>query len=212
MRMRMRVLVYVQDRAVAERYVECRECRRSGVSVVHGDIFGCREAECLVTAGNSFGMMDGGIDGLVNHQFGVIEERVQAAIAAAPWRGELPVGAALVIDARPATERRRFSFLCYAPTMRTPSACPRSINAYLAMRGALVACASSFPSEIKTVAVPLRSHGVGRMDADVVIHQIRRACSTFARPTPPEWDAISRDHHRLHMDDVGEEEDNYEIA
>ena len=79
--------------------------------------------------------------------------------------------------------------------MRTPSACPRSINAYLAMRGALVACAeftAQIPA-IRTIAVPLLCHGVGRMDPDVVIHQIRHAWDTFARPTPPRWIAISDD-------------------
>ena len=196
-----RILVYVQDRALADRYLAPQQSH-PGVSVVHGDIFQCREAECLVTAGNSFGMMDGGIDGTVNYQFDMIEPRVQAVIAAFPWRGELPVGAAVLLLARPTTVHRRFSYLCYAPTMRTPMACPRSINAYLAMRGALVACScnGNIPS-IRTIAVPLLCHGVGRMDADIVIHQIRHAWDTFARPTPPRWIAISDDHHRLHDED-----------
>jgi O-acetyl-ADP-ribose deacetylase (regulator of RNase III) len=189
----MRVLVYVLDRALAKRHGSDID----GLSVVHGDIFQCREAECMVTAGNSFGMMDGGIDGLTNYQFGMIEGRVQAAIAADPWRGELPVGAAVVLPAEPTTHRR-FSYLCYAPTMRTPSACPRSINAYLAMRGALCACSAA---GIRTLAVPLLCHGVGRMDEDVVIHQIRHALRTFTRPTPPDWEAISLDHHQLHRED-----------
>ena len=194
--------MYVEDRAVAERHAESP---RAGVTVVHGDIFRCADAECMVTAGNSFGMMDGGIDATTNHRFGKIEPRVQAAIAAAPWRGELPVGAAIVLDAGPTDEHRRFSYLCYAPTMRTPSACPRSINAYLAMRGALVACAASeHAGLIRTIAVPLLCHGVGRMDADVAIHQIAHARATFARPVPPRWDAIGDDHHRLH-DNVGGE-------
>jgi len=97
-----RVLVYVLDRALAERHAGDH---REGVSVVHGDIFRCAEAECLVTAGNSFGMMDGGIDGLVNYQFDMIEGRVQAEIAAPPWRGELPVGAAILVDAPSALPR-----------------------------------------------------------------------------------------------------------
>ena len=78
-----RVLVYVQDRALAEKHAHTWH---PGVAVVHGDIFQCRDAECLVTAGNSFGMMDGGIDGTVNYQFDMIEPRVQTAIAAFPWR------------------------------------------------------------------------------------------------------------------------------
>ena len=194
-----RVLVYVQDRALAEKHAHTWH---PGVAVVHGDIFQCRDAECLVTAGNRFGMMDGGIDGTVNYQFDMIEPRVQAVIAAFPWRGELPVGAAVLLLARPTTVHRRFSYLCYAPTMRTPMACPRSINAYLAMRGALVACScnGNIPN-IRTIAVPLLCHGVGRMDADVAIHQIRHAWDTFACPTPPDWGAISSEHHRLHRED-----------
>ena len=67
-----------------------------GLSVIVGDVFNISEADCMVTAGNSFGMMDGGIDGIANYRFGMIESRVQDAIVR-EWHGEIPVGAALTL-------------------------------------------------------------------------------------------------------------------
>ncbi len=166
------------------------QSRHPGVTVVHGDIFACKQADCLVTAGNSFGMMDGGIDGLVNYQFGMIEGRVQGEIMRGQWRGELPVGAAIVLPVVP-TMHLAFTHLCYAPTMRTPRPVAKTANAYLAARAALVAC-SAFP-EIRVIAMPLLCHGVGGMDAADVILQVRHAWDTFHQPTERDWSAINYD-------------------
>ena len=163
-----------------------------GVRVVHGDIFACKEADCLVTAGNSFGMMDGGIDGLANYQFGMIEPRVQASIAE-HWRGELPVGAALVLGVEP-TMHLAYRFLCYAPTMRTPKPMNKTHNAYLATRAALIACAAHGEG-IKKIAVPLMCRGVGQMEVGDVLRQIRHAWDTFR-----DWYAIAADEDKLNGD------------
>lgn len=160
-----------------------------GVTVVHGDIFACKQADCLVTAGNSFGMMDGGIDGVVNYQFGMVEGRVQSEIMR-QWRGELPVGAAIVLPVQP-TMHLAYTHLCYAPTMRIPRPVAKTVNAYLAARAAIVAC-SAFP-EISVIAMPLLCHGAGGMDAEEVIRQVRHAWDTFHHPTERDWHAINCD-------------------
>src|SRR5439155_1431675 len=65
---------------------------------------------------------------------GEAQRRVRAAIADR-YLGELPVGAALVVEL-PAP---RFPFVVAAPTMRVPGSVAGSINAYLSLRAALVA-------------------------------------------------------------------------
>lgn len=90
-----------------------------------------------------------------------------------------------------------FTHLCYAPTMRTPGTLdPYSINAYLAMRGALL---SARRAGCTHLAVPLLCHGSGEMPVTMVLHQIRRAYESVvvAGPLPREWRAINHDHATL---------------
>ena len=75
--------------------------------------------------------------------------------------------------------------------MRTPRPVANSANAYLAARAALVAC-SAFP-DIRVIAMPMLCHGVGGMDAEEVVRQVRHAWDTFHAPTERDWYAINRD-------------------
>jgi O-acetyl-ADP-ribose deacetylase (regulator of RNase III) len=160
------------------------------LEIVYGNIFN-HHADCLITAANSFGMMDGGIDGHVNYFFDMIEKRVQRRILD-EWRGELPVGCSLVFDT---PKNSRYQYLCCSPTMRVPTNVSQTMNAYLAMRGALVEC-SKF--DIKTVITPLLCRGVGCMDTGEILRQIKRAYDSFCSPTERDWFAISEDQSLLH--------------
>lgn len=135
--------------------------------------------DCLITPGNSFGIMDGGFDAVVKEMFGDIEARVQHMIENDAY-GELNVGdAALVI---PEAGRPH---ICYAPTMRVPMQITRTDNIYVAMRAALAAIhdhnnletiSESAPSDyIQTVAVPLLGAGAGRVPAEEAARQMKLA-------------------------------------
>ena len=71
----MKITVCIRDRQIYEKYKTFYD-EYEGLSIVYGNIFNY-QADCFVTAGQSFGMCDGGIDGDVNYFFGFIEERVQ---------------------------------------------------------------------------------------------------------------------------------------
>lgn len=194
----MRILVYVQDQKAQAVCKNNKKYLDGAVEIVHGNIFECKDADCIVTAGNSFGIMDGGIDWLCTMMFDHIEDRVQTSIVADPWRGELPIGSSLLLP----IEDAYFRFFCYAPTMRTPKPCPGSINAYLAMRAALIACEQynstcNESKKIETIAVPLFCHGIGQMKALTCIRQITHAMRTFTTPTPRTWRAVCDDHDDL---------------
>jgi len=158
-----------------------------GLNIVYGNIFN-HQADCLVTAGNSFGMMDGGIDGHVNYFFDYIQTSVQQAIGE-QWRGECPVGASVVVPV--SHNQMNCKYLCYSPTMRTPSNVATTINAYLATRGALVACAER--NDIETIIMPMLCLGVGRMAPQVILHQIKRAWISFHNPCPCDWFKINEE-------------------
>lgn len=150
-----------------------------GITIENNDIFKV-SCDCLVTAGNSFAMMDGGIDGDVNYFFDYIESRVQESIIT-HWAGELPVGVSVILP----TFYKEIPYLCYAPTMRMPIVCPHTINAYLAMRGALIECMKN--TDILTISVPLLCQGVGQMDPSIIIGQINAAYISVKTPPQRDW-------------------------
>ena len=81
----------------------CREWemafeKRPGVSVVCGRFEALPEFDCMVSAANSFGLMDGGVDLAITRFFGVpLMERVQAHILQ-EYLGEQPIGTSFIID------------------------------------------------------------------------------------------------------------------
>ena len=88
--------------------------------------------------------------------------------------GELPVGAALVVE----LPGDGFPCLVAAPTMRIPGNVAKSINAYLAMRAALVAVLrhnAGGSRRIRSLAVPGLCTGVGGMDFAEAAQQMRTA-------------------------------------
>jgi len=122
--------------------------------------------DCLITPGNSFGIMDGGFDLVVTQLFGTdIEHRVRGIIDA-DCHGELNVGDAILVN--PAKGHPQ---LCYAPTMRVPMQITRTDNVYRAMRAALLViehhttidALSGSANPIKHIITPLLGAGAGNM-------------------------------------------------
>lgn len=86
-----------------------------GVQILHAP-FEEIESEYVVTAGNSFGWMTGGIDLAVRNYYGVeVQDAIQQQIIFY-YRGEMPVGKALVVKTRDEKKPN----LIYMPTMRYP--------------------------------------------------------------------------------------------
>lgn len=143
------------------------------VEVIEGDLLDV-SCEAIVSPGNSFGDMGGGIDKCIDdlHK-GEAQRRVRAAIAE-HYKGELPVGAALIVE----VPGPRFPLLVVAPTMRVPGNVAGTINAYLAMRAALVAVVGSAETgarAIRHLAVPGLATGVGGMPYAEAAQQMRAA-------------------------------------
>src|SRR5262249_33655203 len=118
--------------------------------------------------------MSGGIDKAIDdfHR-GTAQKAVMAAVAE-QFLGELPVGAALVVE----LPARRFPFVVGAPTMRIPGNVAGTINAYLAMRAVLVAVMRhnrSADHPIRSLAVPGLCTGVGGMHPAEAADQMRTA-------------------------------------
>lgn len=169
-----------------------------GVTISHGDIFSERagtvsasdpidvRADAVVSPANSFGFMDGGIDAVYTYQLGPqVQERLRAMLAESHG-GELPVGQALLVP----TGHPDIPWCVSAPTMRVPTDVSETVNAYLAMRAALlVVLAHNRTAEapIRTLLCPGLGTAVGRMPPERCARQMREAWerTVQARPFVP---------------------------
>lgn len=112
-----------------DRFVNCPY-----VNIAVGDIFKCA-VDAMVTPGNSFADMTGGMDYLCVKKFGKsVQDSVKFAITNKA-HGELLVGQAVTV----LTDYPIIPYLIYAPTVRTPSNVSNTMNAYLAFRAVLLA-------------------------------------------------------------------------
>jgi O-acetyl-ADP-ribose deacetylase (regulator of RNase III) len=119
----------------------------------------------LITAGNSFGEMGGGVDGIIRqHLSPGIDTAVKAHIAR-EYYGELPIGSSLIIPTTHSLHTR----LIYAPTMRISDNVSHTINAYLAFRSALI---TALQNGATAVSTPLFCTGVGNMHYKTAIKQM----------------------------------------
>ncbi len=123
------------------------------VRVVEGDILSLGVA-AVVSPANSFGFMDGGLDGVYTRCFGPqLQQRLQRMIREQAG-GELLVGQALLVE----TGHPHIRWCISAPTMRVPTLLDTPLPAYLATRAA-VRCA--LDAGLESVAIPGMGTGTG---------------------------------------------------
>lgn len=160
------------------------------IDISTGDIFSGPIADAIISPANSFGFMDGGIDGYYSMRWPRLQSDLQEHLFRL-HQGELPVGSAVVIKIPHGDEQlclpgpwtrkgdEDFKWLVSAPTMRIPADVRGTVNAYLAFRAALMAIIgfNNPPMEpkIETVLCPGMCTSVGRMEFNVAAVQMYMA-------------------------------------
>ena len=140
----------------------------AAVEVHHGDLLSLN-CDAIVSPANSFGDMGGGIDAAIDRFYGGRAQPAVDARLADQFLGEIPVGCATLLD----MGTKRFRYLVCAPTMRVPGLLGDSINAYLAMRAALITTVQYRNTPlIRSIAVPTLCTGVGGMPAEESARQM----------------------------------------
>lgn len=187
------------------------------VTVHRGSILDL-ECDAVVSPGNSFGFMDGGIDLAYTKFFGPqVQEQLQVQILTR-HHGELLVGAAQVVP----TGHTRIKYLIAAPTMRVPMILSDTINPYLACRAALLAREHN-EFKIGTIAFPGMGTGVGQICPTLCAQQMRAAYEEMydkdgtcrmhlCRTLPATWDEAQVRHQRLYGGTVRDLQENTECS
>jgi O-acetyl-ADP-ribose deacetylase (regulator of RNase III) len=156
------------------------------VEILTDDLSG-QGADALVVPTNAFGRLDGGLEHDVLDLFDEDTQRALQSVITQEHGGELLVGQAEVL----LTPQGQFPVLVCAPTMRVPQNLARTVNAYLALRGALLAV-QRFNSEhgdiIQTLLVPALAATNGFMPPLRAARQMRAAYDSVLFNVPPNED------------------------
>lgn len=128
-----------------------------------------RYMDYIVTAGNSFGLMDGGIDKAIAEEYPKIEGRVRERIASV-YGAQMPVGTAESFI----HSEKKAPTVIYAPTMQIPMPITGTDNVYLATMAAVHIVANHNTQHKRTIWMPLMGTGAGRMPLDAAMHQMVR--------------------------------------
>ena len=136
--------------------------------------------DCMVSAANSFGLMDGGVDLAIVNYFGLeLMDRVQQHILS-HYFGEQPVGTCFLVE----TGDEEHPFVAHAPTMRVPADIRGTDNVYCAMLAVLQAVARHNLSggHIRHIACPGLGTLTGRMSPGEAARQMQTACLSMRFP------------------------------
>lgn len=133
---------------------------------------------CMVGAGNSFGLLSGGVDLAIRNFFGKeVEQKLHNTILE-DFSGELVVGSSLVL----ATGNAGIKFLGYTPTMRTPKKITGSDIPYTATLSALSSIMrynKTNDKQIDTVILPGMGTGTGAIPFSKAALQMVYAIDNF---------------------------------
>ncbi|EDW6356708.1 phage tail protein [Salmonella enterica subsp. enterica] len=157
------------------------------------------EFDCMVSAANGFGLMDGGVDAAITAFFGTqLQRRVQKYIIQ-EYLGEQPVGTAFVIE----TGNSQHPWLVHAPTMRVPLIIDGTDAVYNATRAALLAIFQHNKSagedrKITSVVFPAMGAGCGQVPPDSVARQMKLAWDSISNPPKAiNWQYASARHNAV---------------
>ena len=154
----------------------------------------------IVSAGNAFGLMDGGIDGCINYMLSTPADSMQSLCQTEIDRqfyGEQPVGTTMLVP----SYNEKYDWLAYVPTMVVPERVEKTRNPYLAFRSLLVTISQHNSSElepIQTVVVSTLCTGCGEVSGSESARQMRMAYETvFEKRVGHDWTEVWPFQHRL---------------
>ncbi|MFD2118164.1 hypothetical protein [Paenibacillus yanchengensis] len=164
------------------------------VKVVNGKFQDIENWDCVISPGNSFGIMDGGFDLLLLKLFGKeIQRKVQANIFMY-HAGLQPVGTSHIVE----LNNIKHPFVAYTPTMLHPMPINGTINVFLSMKAALQSIqihndngGGKNKKFINKVICPGLGTATGRVPYSVAAYQMRLAYDLFFNtPKKMDWDLV----------------------
>ena len=194
----MKITIVNRDQENAEVF-DWRFRNEDRVQAFHGSFEDLERFDCIATAGNSFGLMDAGIDLAIVRYFGRdLMETIQRRIHS-EYLGEQPVGTSLIVD----TGRTDHRYVAHTPTMRIPMNVNGTDNVYVATWATLLAAHNhnvQHESKIEWLALPAFCTGTGGVDVVEASLQMQIAIDHFFKPPRHLNPTVAQQRHdRVHF-------------
>ena len=156
--------------------------------------------DCFVTAANSFGIMNAGIDAAVIRFHGPsLMERIQKRIQE-EYLGEQPIGTSLIEP----TETPGYPFIAHSPTMRVPGSITGTDKVYSATWASLISVyrhKATRETPIETVVFPAMGAGFGGVPYGEVARQMAVAYRHYLQPPPRmNWEMVAARQRAIQYD------------
>lgn len=152
------------------------------------------KADCVVSPGNSYACMDGGVDRYINYALNYISSTVKECIQN-EYYGEQPVGTTVLFKLAPGgLVSTNWKYLAHTPTMRVPTDISNSENAYIAFRSLLKEILNHnkhSDNKINSLVVTLFCSGAGSMKPETSSKQMRLAYDLIFSNLPPNWESAN---------------------
>ncbi len=195
-----KLLLVDLSRALVRAWAEAFEDFEQVSIVVHEVDFFAHPADAMTSPANSFGIMDGGLDLAIRNVLGFNAQRAAQAVILERHHGELPVGAAEIVE----TGHASWPYLVVAPTMRVPENVAPTLNPYLAFRAALLAVRRFNEAAgrvvIHSLLCPGLGTGIGGVEPRRCALQMRMALKHVLEPARiPSFSRIHEVHRALRM-------------
>jgi O-acetyl-ADP-ribose deacetylase (regulator of RNase III) len=164
------------------------------VTCQYANIGQCSAYDCIVSPGNSFGFMDGGIDRTLSSLLSTIENRdyigqkVREVIKES-YSGEQPVGTCMLIK----TYNAKYPILAHAPTMCYPCDVSKTLNPYYAFKAVLQQVVNynknvrNNNQKIKSILTTTFCTGAGCVSPDNSLKQMRFAYDIVQNGVFSQW-------------------------
>lgn len=180
------------------------------------------EFDCVVSAANSFGLMDGGVDQCITDYFGVqMMKRVQQEVLS-QYYGEQPVGTSMIVRGNEAVvPGAKNKYVAHTPTMRIPMDINKTSYVYSAMKAMLIAVekhnqnyfengGNSDDTKIDIVVCPGLGTNAGRVPAEEAAKMMSLALHHFLNPpTAISWYYATQRHSEIQNRQIESDDENH---
>lgn len=180
------------------------------------------EFDCVVSAANSFGLMDGGVDQCITDYFGIqMMKRVQHAVIK-EYYGEQPVGTSMIVRGNERIEPgKKNKYVAHTPTMRIPMDVSKTHYVYSAMKAMLIAVekhnqnyfengGNSDDTKIDIVVCPGLGTNAGRVPAEEAAKMMSLALHHFLNPpTAISWYYATQRHSEIQNRQIESDDENH---
>lgn len=188
------------------------------------------EFDCVVSAANSFGLMDGGVDQCITDYFGVqMMKRVQQEVLN-QYYGEQPVGTSMIVRGNADFKfgeggvLLKNKYVAHTPTMRIPMDINKTSYVYSAMKAMLIAIEKhnievdefkkhnieNHDTRIDVVVCPGLGTNAGRVPAEEAAKMMSLALHHFLNPpTAISWYYATQRHSEIQNRQIESEDENH---